>query len=113
MAGPDRWHNLVAYGRGAEILRDYVTKGSKLSIEGRLQTRSWDDKESGKKVYRTEIVVNEISLLSPVEGSSGRPGGNGNPQGVEVARVTHMRTMAMSESQTMISRSEVHKKDIR
>jgi single-strand DNA-binding protein len=58
------WHNLVAYARGAEILRDYVHKGSKLYIEGRLTTRSWDDKESGKKIYRTEIVVGDISLLS-------------------------------------------------
>jgi single-strand DNA-binding protein len=58
------WHNLVAYARGAEILRDYVHKGSKLFVEGRLTTRSWDDKESGKKIYRTEIVVGDISLLS-------------------------------------------------
>jgi len=58
------WHNLVAYARGAEILRDYVRKGSKLYVEGRLTTRSWDDKESGKKIYRTEIVVGDISLLS-------------------------------------------------
>jgi single-strand DNA-binding protein len=58
------WHNLVAYARGAEILRDYVHKGSKLYVEGRLTTRSWDDKESGKKIYRTEIVVGDISLLS-------------------------------------------------
>jgi single-strand DNA-binding protein len=65
------WHNLVSYARGAEILRDYVKKGSKLYVEGCIATRSWDDKESGKKIYRTEIVVSEISLLSPVEGSSG------------------------------------------
>ena len=58
------WHNLVAYARGAEILRDYVHKGSKLFVEGRLTTRSWDDKESGRKMYRTEIVVGDISLLS-------------------------------------------------
>ena len=58
------WHNLIAYARGAEILRDYVHKGSKLFVEGRLTTRSWDDKESGKKIYRTEIVVGDISLLS-------------------------------------------------
>jgi single-strand DNA-binding protein len=58
------WHNLVAYARGAEILRDYVHKGSKLYVEGRLTTRSWDDKESGKKIYRTEIVIGDISLLS-------------------------------------------------
>ena len=67
------WHNLVSYARGAEILRDYVKKGSKLYVEGRITTRSWDDKETGKKAYRTEIVVSEISLLSPAEGSNGRP----------------------------------------
>jgi len=65
------WHNLVAYARGAEILRDYVHKGSKLYVEGRLTTRSWDDKESGKKIYRTEIVVGDISLLSE-NGRSGK-----------------------------------------
>ncbi|RRA47303.1 single-stranded DNA-binding protein [Acidipila sp. EB88] len=58
------WHNVTAYGRTAEIVRDYVKKGNKLYIEGRLTTRSWDDKETGKKVYRTEIVVNELVLLS-------------------------------------------------
>jgi single-strand DNA-binding protein len=63
------WHNLVAYARGAEILRDYVHKGSKLYVEGRLATRSWGDKESGKKIYRTEIVVGDISLLSGSDGS--------------------------------------------
>jgi single-strand DNA-binding protein len=63
------WHNLVAYARGAEILRDYVRKGSKLYVEGRLTTRSWDDKESGKKIYRTEIVVGDISLLTDGVGS--------------------------------------------
>jgi single-strand DNA-binding protein len=58
------WHNITAYGRTAEIVRDYVKKGNKLYIEGRLTTRSWDDKETNKKVYRTEIVVNELVLLS-------------------------------------------------
>jgi single-strand DNA-binding protein len=71
------WHNLVGYARGAEILRDYVKKGSKLYVEGRIRTRSWDDKESSKKAYRTEIVVNDVSLLSPADGSNGRPGSDG------------------------------------
>jgi single-strand DNA-binding protein len=70
------WHNLAAYARGAEILRDYVKKGSKLYIEGKLTTRSWDDKDSGKKVYRTEIVVNDISLLSGSDAA--KPASNGN-----------------------------------
>jgi single-strand DNA-binding protein len=58
------WHNLVAYAKLAEIIRDYVKKGAKLYVEGRLTTRSWDDKDTGKKVYRTEIVMSEITLLS-------------------------------------------------
>jgi single-strand DNA-binding protein len=58
------WHNLVAFTRLAEIVRDYVKKGSKLYVEGKIQTRSWDDKESGQKRYRTEIIVNDLSLLS-------------------------------------------------
>jgi single-strand DNA-binding protein len=58
------WHNLVAFTRTAEIVRDYVKKGSKLYVEGKIQTRSWDDKESGQKRYRTEIIVNDLSLLS-------------------------------------------------
>ena len=60
------WHNLVAFTRTAEIVRDYVKKGSKLYIEGKIQTRSWDDKESGEKRYRTEIIVNDlVAALRP------------------------------------------------
>lgn len=59
------WHYVVAYARLAEIVRDYVKKGSKLFIEGRLNTRNWEDKEyAGRKVYRTEIIASDISLLS-------------------------------------------------
>jgi single-strand DNA-binding protein len=58
------WHNLVAFQRTAEIVRDYVKKGNKLYIEGRLQTSSWDDKTSGQKKYKTEIIVSDLSLLS-------------------------------------------------
>src|ERR1700684_3123681 len=70
------WHNLVAFQRTAEIVRDYVKKGTQLFIEGKIQTRSWDDKESGQKRYRTEIIVNELVLLSSrEEGSGGGQGG--------------------------------------
>jgi single-strand DNA-binding protein len=65
------WHNLVAFKRTAEIIRDYVKKGSKLYVEGKIQTRSWDDKETGAKRYRTEIIVNDLSLLSGREDGSG------------------------------------------
>jgi single-strand DNA-binding protein len=74
------WHNLVAFKRTAEIVRDYVKKGSKLYIEGRIQTRSWDDKESGAKRYKTEIIVNDLSLLSGrEEGANGGQGGYSRP----------------------------------
>ena len=63
------WHNLVAYGRTAEIVRDYVSKGTQLFIQGKIQTRSWDDKESGQKRYWTEIFVHDLTLLG------GRPWG--------------------------------------
>jgi single-strand DNA-binding protein len=69
------WHNLVVFNRTAEIVRDYVKKGSKLYIEGKIQTRSWDDKESGQKRYRTEIIVNELVLLSSREEGSGANSG--------------------------------------
>ena len=69
------WHNVVAYARLAEIVRDYVKKGSKLFVEGRITTRNWDDKEhAGRKVYRTEIIVNDLSLLSGREEGTSRPG---------------------------------------
>jgi len=46
-------------------IRDYVRKGSRLYIEGSLRTRSWDDRQTGQRRYRSEVVVTEISLLSP------------------------------------------------
>jgi single-strand DNA-binding protein len=74
------WHNLVAYARGAEIIRDYVKKGSKLYVEGKIRTRSWDDKDTGKKVSRTEILVGDISLLSGGD-SNGKGGQNDDRKG--------------------------------
>ena len=74
-ADKTEWHNLVCFQRTAEIVRDYVKKGSQLFVEGKIQTRSWDDKESGQKKYRTEILVNELSLLG---GRGDGSGGGGN-----------------------------------
>lgn len=64
------WHSLVAWERHAEILRDYVKKGDKIFIEGKLQTRSWDDKTTGQKKYMTEIVTKDLILLG---GNGGKP----------------------------------------
>jgi len=66
------WHNIVCFQRTAEVVRDYVKKGSQLLIEGKITNRSWDDKESGQKKYRTEILCNELTLLGgKSDGGSG------------------------------------------
>ena len=70
------WHNLVAFQRTAEIVRDYVKKGTQIFVEGKIQTRSWDDKESGAKKYKTEILVNELSLLGGRGDSAGSGAGS-------------------------------------
>ena len=57
------WHNLVAFQRTAEIAGEYLKKGSKVYIEGRLHSDSWDDKETGQKKYKTEIIINDLVLL--------------------------------------------------
>lgn len=57
------WHNVVLWQRLAEIAGEYLKKGSKVYVEGRLQTRSWEDKQSGQKKYMTEIVANDLILL--------------------------------------------------
>lgn len=56
------WHRVVAWGKTAEIIEKYVTKGKEIAIDGKLTHRSYDDK-NGEKRYITEVVVNEITLL--------------------------------------------------
>lgn len=63
------WHNLVAFGRKAEIIRDYVRKGSYLYVEGELRTRSWTDDKEVKR-YRTEIIISNIQLLDRASSGS-------------------------------------------
>ena len=57
------WHNVVLWQRLAEIAGEYLKKGSKVYIEGRLQTRSWDDKTTNQKKYMTEVVAGDLILL--------------------------------------------------
>lgn len=58
----EEWFNVVAWGNLAEICNQYLSKGQQAYIEGRLQTRGWEDEE-GKKHYRTELVANEMIVL--------------------------------------------------
>jgi single-strand DNA-binding protein len=64
------WHRIVLYQRLAEIAGEYLKKGSKVFIEGRLQTRKWQDKTSGQDKYTTEIIADSLQMLDS-KGSSG------------------------------------------
>lgn len=57
-----QWHNIIAWGNTAQIIEQYVNKGEEVAIEGKLTSRSYDDKD-GNKRYITEIVVNELLML--------------------------------------------------
>lgn len=64
------WHNIKAWGKLGEICGQYLRKGSLVYIEGAIQTESWDDKETGKKVYKTVINARTMKMLDS-KGSSG------------------------------------------
>lgn len=61
------WHNVVLWKGQAEFAVKHIKKGSKIGVEGKLRTRSWQDKETGKTMYSTEIIANEIELLDKKE----------------------------------------------
>ena len=67
------WHNIVAWGKLAELSNQYLKKGRSAYIEGRINTRSWDDKDGNKK-YRTEIVATQIQFLSGGQGGESSAG---------------------------------------
>lgn len=64
------YHNVVVFGRQAETVAQYMKKGSQVMVEGRMQTRSWDDAATNTKKYRTEIIADRVQF-----GSSGASGG--------------------------------------
>ncbi|HLX11644.1 MAG TPA: single-stranded DNA-binding protein [Bacteroidota bacterium] len=70
------WHNIVAWRKLAEICGQYLKKGSKVYIEGKIQTRSWDDKNTGVKRYTTEIVMDDLIMLDG-RGDSGASSSSG------------------------------------
>jgi len=72
------FHNVVAFGRTAEVMAQYLKKGRPVFVEGRLTTRNWDDKETNKKMYRTEIIVENFQF-----GADGGRGAGGESSGKE------------------------------
>lgn len=77
------WHTVVCWGRQAEIAGQYLTKGKQVYVEGRLQTRSWDDKNTGEKRYKTEVICDNFQMLGQrggdFEGGMGAPSPGGGP----------------------------------
>jgi single-strand DNA-binding protein len=69
------WHNLVCFDKLAETAKNYVKKGSALFVEGKITNRSWDDKETGQKKYRTEIIVFDFTFVGAKPGG-GEGGGS-------------------------------------
>jgi single-strand DNA-binding protein len=59
------WFRIVAWDKLAEICNEYLKKGTRVYIEGRLQTRSWDDRDTGEKRYITEVIAQDMIILSP------------------------------------------------
>src|SRR4051812_12820852 len=79
------WHRIVVWGKTGENCAQYLDKGRSVYVEGRLQTRSWDDKNTGEKKYATEIVAQSVQFLGGQGpgggGGEGRTGGGGGGGG--------------------------------
>ena len=73
------WHQVVCWGRQAEIAGQYLTKGKQIFVEGRLQTRSWDDRNTGEKRYRTEVICDNFQMLGQRGGGPDMEPGGGGP----------------------------------
>lgn len=72
------WHSIVCWGRQAEVAGQYLTKGKQIYVEGRLQTRSWDDKQTGEKRYKTEVICENFQMLGQ-RGGGDFEGARGGP----------------------------------
>ncbi len=71
------WHTVVCWGKQAEIAGQYLTKGKQIYVEGRLQTRSWDDRNTGEKRYKTEVICENFQMLSQRGGDFESPAAGG------------------------------------
>jgi single-strand DNA-binding protein len=71
------WHRVVLWGKLAELAQRYLSKGRKVYLEGRIQTRSWDDQQTGQKRYSTEVVANQMVFIDSGGGGGAREGAGG------------------------------------
>lgn len=101
------FHNIVAFGRQAEVIGQYCKKGKAIFVEGRIQTRSWDDKESGAKKYRTEIVVENFQF-----GDSARGGGSAAGSGRQAASGEESQAPKAEAEEIKYPDEEINPEDI-
>lgn len=97
------FHNIVAFGRQAEVIGQYCKKGKAIFVEGRIQTRSWEGKEDGKKQYRTEIVVENFQFGDGGSRSGGASGGGD---------MSHEQPAAKEESEIKYPDEDINPEDI-
>jgi single-strand DNA-binding protein len=82
------WHNIVVWGRQAEIAKEYLAKGRQVYIEGRIQTRSWEDKD-GNKRYTTEIIGQRLQFLGTRDQAAApQPAGTEQPEAAPIEDLT-------------------------
>ncbi len=99
------WHNIAAWGKLGEICGQYLKKGKLVYIEGSIRTESWDDKESGQKKYRTEIVANTMKMLDR-RGDEGGGSGGGYSSGYNQSPAPARGGSAKSSAPDMIDDDE-------
>ncbi len=80
------WFSVVAWNKLAEICNQYLSKGTRIYVEGRLQTRSWEDQQSGQTRYKTEVIANDMIILDSREGRAPREGDDYQPPSREAPR---------------------------
>lgn len=102
------WHRIVLWGKLAEIAQQYLKKGQLVYIEGRIQTREWEDKRDGQKRTTTEIVGNEMRMLSSrAEGAAAGAGGGPGP-----ARSASAESEGAAAPEELTSEPQISDEDI-
>lgn len=95
------YHNIVVFGRQAETSAQYLKKGQSVLIEGRIQTRSWDDKVTGEKKYRSEVVADAVQF-GPKAGGVGSPEGAKAQEGAPVTQAPDLDTIDYGDTNVNI-----------
>ena len=99
------WHNLVCFGKRAEVIARYVKKGDSFYVTGRLQTRSWEDKETQKKMYRTEIMITDFQF-------GDRKGDDGSYQNQSTEKTAPKQSNELKEDAIEYPDEEINPDDI-